>query len=376
MGRVAMKETLMAAVYRNKRVLVTGDTGFKGSWLSLWLHSMGADISGFALPVERPEDHFATAGLATVIHHVDGDIRDLDALKNVFAKSKPEIVFHLAAQPLVTRSYEEPKLTFDTNVGGSANLLECVRHSPSVRALIYVTSDKCYRNREWVWGYRENDELGGHDPYSASKAAAEVLFASYQDSFFRERHELGAASVRAGNVIGGGDWARDRIVPDCIRALMRREPVTLRSAAATRPWQHVLEVLRGYLTLGACLLEDPAAYSGSWNFGPRTNSIRTVRDLATSIIERWGSGAIREAATPGVHETTILHLNCDKANQRLRWNPVWDFDRTVEETVRWYKSTAQGDTPFEVSLRQIGAYVEEVHDDRWSASHALASDPR
>ncbi|HSM98265.1 MAG TPA: CDP-glucose 4,6-dehydratase, partial [Gallionella sp.] len=246
----------LAESFRGKRVLVTGHTGFKGSWLALWLHQMGAHVLGYALPPERDDDHFNLLGLVRQIDHVVGDIRDHAAVRQAFERFQPEIVFHLAAQPLVRYSYAEPKLTFDTNVAGSVNILEAVRTTQSIKALVYVTSDKCYRNNEWIWGYRENDELGGHDPYSASKAAAELVFSSYQDSFFHARAGFGAATVRAGNVIGGGDWALDRIVPDAIRALRADKPVMLRNPNSTRPWQHVLEPLSGYLMIAANLLKD------------------------------------------------------------------------------------------------------------------------
>ena len=249
MDRVVMRDLL--AAFAGKRVLVTGDTGFKGSWLCMWLHRLGAEVTGFALPPKLDIDHFNLLRLDRVIRHVDGDIRDLPALQRAFEEFQPEILFHLAAQSLVRYSYDEPKLTFDTNVGGSINVLECVRATPSLRAVVYVTSDKCYRNKEWIWGYRENDELGGRDPYSASKAAAELVFSAYVDSYFAQRSALGIASVRAGNVIGGGDWAADRIVPDSIKSLQAHQPILLRNPNATRPWQHVLEPLSGYLVLAS-----------------------------------------------------------------------------------------------------------------------------
>lgn len=353
----------MAEVFRNafngKRVLVTGDTGFKGSWLCLWLHQLGARVLGYALPPEGPEDHFNLLGLDKLIEHVDGNILDKEALDAVFERFQPEVVFHLAAQPLVRYSYDEPKLTFDTNVAGSVNVLEAVRASSSVRALVYVTSDKAYKNNEWIWGYRENDELGGHDPYSASKAAAELVFSSYQDSFFRKRQGFGAATVRAGNVIGGGDWALDRIVPDSIRALRQDQPIHLRNPNSTRPWQHVLEPLSGYLITAARLLEEPQRYAGAWNFGPDSESIRTVGELATMIVKGWGAGEVtiaQQANAP--HEATLLHLNCDKAHQLMRWRPKWNADRAVAETVSWYRQVHQGGNALSISTQQILTYME------------------
>lgn len=345
--------------FRGKRVLVTGDTGFKGSWLSLWLRQLGAEVHGYSLPPERAEDHYCMLGLESLIDHVTGDIRDLSAVKQVFERVQPEVVFHLAAQPLVRYSYTEPKLTFDTNVAGSVNILEAARECGSLRALIYVTSDKCYRNNEWIWGYRENDELGGHDPYSASKAAAELVFSSYQDSFFQARAEFGAASVRAGNVIGGGDWALDRIVPDAIRALRSGEAIQIRNPNSTRPWQHVLEPLSGYLLTAANLLADPKRFAGAWNFGPDSRSIRTVGDLADMIVRCWGQGATQHARQANApHEACLLHLNCDKAHQLMDWRPKWDVERAVAETVGWYREVHLGGDAMEISSRQITAYME------------------
>ncbi len=348
-------------IYREKRILVTGDTGFKGSWLALWLHEMGADVVGYALPPERDEDHFNVIGLDKIIQHIDGDIRDFGALKKVFDDFQPEILFHLAAQALVKLSYEEPKLTFDTNVGGSVNILEAVRSTPSLRLIIYVTSDKCYKNREWIWGYRENDELGGHDPYSASKAAAEIVFSAYMDSFLNEREGFGAASVRAGNVIGGGDWALDRIVPDCIKALRSGQPIIVRNPNSIRPWQHVLEPLFGYLLLASKMYHYPEKHSGSWNFGPAGESIRTVQDLAERIIGIWGEGEIRVNIQHNApHEARLLHLNCDKAQQILRWCPRWGFGRAVDETTFWYKGVTAGKPALQISRQQIKNYMQGV----------------
>jgi CDP-glucose 4,6-dehydratase len=349
------------SVFAGKRVLLTGDTGFKGSWLALWLSELGADVVGYALPPEHAEDHFNLLGLDGIIHHVDGDIRDLSAMKRIADEFRPEFVFHLAAQSLVKLSYEEPKGTFDTNVGGSVNLLEVVRSTPSVRSVIYVTSDKCYKNKEWVWGYRENDELGGRDPYSASKAAAEIVLAAYADSFFRGRERFGIASVRAGNVIGGGDWATDRIVPDCVRALHAGKPIGLRNPHATRPWQHVLEPLAGYLKLAAELYADPGRYSGSWNFGPRIDSIRTVGELAELIVSEWGGGSLAvQPEANAVHEATLLNLNCDKAITLLGWQPRWNFSRTVAATIGWYKKVNDGASALTVSRDQLKQFREDT----------------
>jgi CDP-glucose 4,6-dehydratase len=350
---------LFEVTFRGRRVLVTGDTGFKGSWLCLWLHQLGSHVLGYALPPEQDDGHFRLLGLENVIEHVTGDICDWASVKQTFDRFQPEIVFHLAAQPLVRYSYTEPKLTFDTNVAGSVNILEAVRLSESIKAFVYVTSDKCYRNKEWIWGYRENDELGGHDPYSASKAAAEMVFSSYQDSFFHAREGFGAATVRAGNVIGGGDWAVDRIVPDAIRALKTGNPVHVRNPNATRPWQHVLEPLSGYLLTVTRLLEGPKRFFGAWNFGPNVESVRTVGELAQMIVAEWGSGQIVIAPqTNAPHEANLLHLNCDKAHQLMQWKPKWDATRAIAETVSWYRGVHEGRSALDLSKSQILAYME------------------
>ena len=349
------------SLYKGKRVLVTGDTGFKGSWLSMILLQLGAEIVGYALPPETEDSLFNSLGLSTKIKHIDGDIRDLDALLNVFNEHKPEFLFHLAAQAIVRRSYNDPKNTFDTNISGSVNILEAVRQTPSLKSIIYVTSDKCYKNKEWIWGYRENDELGGHDPYSASKAAAEIVFSSYLDSFFQKKDDIGLASVRAGNVIGGGDWSEDRIVPDCIRALSNNEPIIIRNPKSTRPWQHVLDPLFGYILLSFKLYRNRKDYNGSWNFGPDAESIKTVNELAEQIVKNWGAGKIninKDKNSP--HEAGLLHLNCDKVNQALNWLPKWDFERSIKETTVWYKDVLNGKSAFDITLKQIKEYTEGI----------------
>jgi CDP-glucose 4,6-dehydratase len=349
----------LRATFQGKRVLVTGSTGFKGSWLACWLGMLGAEVHGYALPPERKEDLFGATGLEKHIHQEFGDIRDYTKLHDFFQAVRPAFVFHLAAQPLVRRSYLEPKLTVDTNVGGSLNVLEAVRNTPGIRALVYITSDKCYLNQEWCWGYRENDLLGGKDPYSASKAAAEIIFAAYSSSFFDDRREFGAASARAGNVMGGGDWSPDRIVPDCIRALKEEQPIRLRLPEATRPWQHVLEPLAGYLVLAQRLLDNPGQFRGSYNFGPDTATMKTVKELAEAIIREWGRGSIELAEKEkGYAEAGLLHLNSDKARQMLGWRPRWDFQETVERTVGWYREYLEGSDPLRLTRAQIQEYME------------------
>lgn len=342
-------------------MLVTGDTGFKGSWLSLWLHDLGADVFGLALPPDTAVSHFDQLGLRTMIDHTDGDIRDAGVVRQVMERARPDVVIHLAAQPIVRRSYRDPKETFDTNVAGGVNLLEAVRGSSSVQALVFATSDKCYRNRETNVGYVESDELGGHDPYSASKAAAEIVFSSYNDSFFTHREGFGAASARAGNVIGGGDWAEDRIVPDCIRSLTTGTEIVIRSPRATRPWQHVLEPLSGYLVLAAALLDKPSETRGAWNFGPSDRSIHTVLEVVEHAITQWGAGSVRvENADSRLHEAGLLNLDCKKAHDRLGWKPRWGFEKTLQQTIGWYKDQHAGIPAIDITRRHIDQYTEDT----------------
>lgn len=359
MGALNMKQAL--ASFAGRRVFVTGHTGFKGAWLSLLLTRAGAEVMGYALEPETTPNHFDLLGLAKRMHHIVGDVTDGGNLKKVMADFQPEYVFHLAAQALVKRSYDDPASTFATNVMGSTYLLGAVRHVDSVRSLVYITSDKCYENVEWIWGYRENDRLGGHDPYSASKAAAEILFSAYERSYFAARPELGAASARAGNVIGGGDWSRDRIIPDCVRSIETCQPIRLRNPSATRPWQHVLEPLSGYLRLAASLREDPARFAGAWNFGPNSSEVRTVLDVARAMVDKLGRGSIEiGAASPVHHEAQLLQLNCDKAQQLLGWKPRWGVDKTLETTADWYAAWLSGQDIPTVSEAQIRDYFPEL----------------
>jgi len=346
--------------FRGRRVFVTGHTGFKGSWIAYLLHEIGAEVMGFALPPAGKVNHFDLLRLDKKITHFEGDIRDGVCLTKALHDFQPEFVFHLAAQALVKPSYEDPVATFSTNVVGSVNLLEAVRGCSSVRVLVYITSDKCYENVEWVWGYRENDLLGGRDPYSASKAAAEIAFSSYARSFFEKMPQLGAASTRAGNVIGGGDWAIDRIIPDCIRAIEAGEPVRLRNPAATRPWQHVLEPLSGYLLLASRLYDEPKRWGGAWNFGPSTQEVRTVMEVAEVIIRHLGRGQIEVTQSLAqVHEANLLQLNCDKAHQRLDWHPRWRVDKTLEATALWYKTVMSGGSAEQITRAQLYEFFPE-----------------
>jgi CDP-glucose 4,6-dehydratase len=343
---------------KGKRVLVTGSTGFKGSWLCTWLVEIGAIVYGFALPPKLGAPLFDQLQLGNRIDQHNGDIRNFSDIEDVIKQTRPEIIIHLAAQALVRRSYHNPKETFDTNIGGGINLLEAVRNSLDVKALVFITSDKCYRNKEWIWGYRENDEIGGPDPYSASKAAAENVFEGYYQSFLSDKDQFGAVTARAGNVIGGGDLSEDRIVPDCIRALRNENPIEVRNPLATRPWQHVLEPLSGYLTLAINILKSPAETTGAWNFGPNTENVRPVIELAEMATNIWGRGSVdilQDILAP--HESNLLMLSSDKAKSQLAWQPLWNFERCVSETIEWYRKTDAGNDPLELTLAQISSYV-------------------
>jgi CDP-glucose 4,6-dehydratase len=341
-----------------KSVLVTGHTGFKGSWLALWLHDLGARVAGYALPPPSSPSLHDLARMADLVDGVEGDVRDLDRLREVFAARKPEIVFHLAAQSLVRPSYEEPVATFDTNVMGAINVLEACRYARSVRAVVMVTSDKCYENREWHWAYREDDALGGHDPYSASKACAELVTASYRRAFLND-HGPRVASVRAGNVIGGGDWARDRLVPDLVTALAAKRPAIIRNPASIRPWQHVAEPLGGYLLVAQRLYEGSSDAASAWNFGPHPESVQPVSVIADRVCELWGDGATwRRDESQQPHEARTLTLDSAKARAALGWRPRLGHDVTLEWTVDWYKTAARGSGAREKTLTQIRRYRE------------------
>lgn len=357
-----MNLDLFDRFYRNKRVLVTGHTGFKGSWLSIWLHALGAEVIGVALDPATERDNFVLSGIGKKIEaDIRADIRDGERMKRIFAEYRPEIVFHLAAQPLVRLSYECPVETYQTNVMGTVNILEAIRATDSVKVGVMITTDKCYENKEQLWGYRENEPMGGYDPYSSSKGAAEIAIASWRRSFFNPsnyaQHGKSIASVRAGNVIGGGDWALDRIIPDCIRALEAGRPIDIRSPKAIRPWQHVLEPLGGYMLLAEKMWNDPAEYCEGWNFGPRAESISTVWEVAEKVIKHYGSGTLRDLSDPNaLHEAKLLMLDISKAKFRLGWEPRMDIDRTIAKTVDWYKNYRK-EEPYELCLRQIGEYI-------------------
>jgi CDP-glucose 4,6-dehydratase len=347
--------------FSGKRILVTGHTGFKGAWLSAWLLELGAEVTGFSLPSTGEEVLFDQLGLHEKLTDVRSDIRDESTVAQTLATARPQVIFHLAAQPIVRRSYRQPIETFAVNVMGTAHLLEACRAFPEPCVVICVTSDKCYQNRESLHAYIEEDPLGGHDPYSASKAAAELIIASYRDSFFGVESPIRLASARAGNVIGGGDWADDRLVSDSMRALQKGAPLRVRNPASTRPWQHVLEPLSGYLQLAAALLAEPQnrALASAFNFGPDPASSRTVRDLVETILQHWPA-TWEDASDPSApHEARNLNLATGKALRLLDWKPVWTFEETVRHTVEWYRLQSQGAPAWDLCLEQIRAYVAD-----------------
>ena len=348
--------SLFSSAFESKCVFVTGHTGFKGSWLSEWLLSLGAKVVGYSLPAPTNPSLFEQLQIEPRLRHIEGDILDSTSLKNAVEETQPDFVFHLAAQSLVRRSYAEPVLTYQTNVIGTIHVMEALRVLEKPCPAIMVTTDKCYENREWVYGYRENDPLGGHDPYSSSKAAAEIAVSSWRRSFFKD-HPVSIASVRAGNVIGGGDWAEDRIVPDCMRALSKGEPISVRNPQAIRPWQHVLEPLGGYLLLAAKLSRDPShELTAPFNFGPTGDGNRTVQDLVQEILRHSPGSWDRQNESGAVAEAKLLRLSTDRAEALLGWSPVWNFGQAVRHTVEWYVKTAAGANHQETTASTIKAY--------------------
>ena len=349
---------MFSDIFRDKKILVTGDTGFKGSWLSLWLSEMGAEVFGYALPPNHVDDNFLVCELGKRVDHKNGDVRELSDLINYFDEIKPDIVFHLAAQALVLESYAHPHTTFTTNVMGTVNLFEAVRRTPSVKVVINVTSDKCYANNEWVWGYREKDPLGGHDPYSASKSASEIVTTSYLNSYFSKPNSPNVASVRAGNVIGAGDWAENRIIPDFFRALKLEAPLSIRNPSATRPWQHVLEPLSGYLFLAAKLYQDGEKFQGAWNFGPMDVMNRSVEDLIQELLKRDNTLEYTVQPNQDASESHLLKLDISKAVKLLGWMPVLDFEKTVELTSAGYLSDLAGNSGLQNRLDTLRHYTD------------------
>ena len=350
----------VSKIFAGKRILVTGHTGFKGSWLCIWLEALGAEVSGYALDPISERDNFVVSGVEKRVRHHVGDIRDFDRLSGLVSKIRPEVVFHLAAQPIVLDGYHRPKETFDINVGGTVNLLECCRQSDTLRVVVNVTSDKCYENRDRQQAYGENDRLGGYDPYSASKSCSEMVTSAYRNAYFHpdrlETHGKSVSTARAGNVIGGGDWQNHRILPDCIRALENGETIRIRHPRAKRPWQHVLEPLSGYLCLAERMLTEPGVFSGAWNFGPAAPSVVPVGEVVQRVIGCWGSGRwMVEEPQADLHEAALLSLDISKAQSLLGWHPAWDLDKAVGHTVDWYK-TYRDKAPHAICMAQISDY--------------------
>jgi CDP-glucose 4,6-dehydratase len=350
-----------SAFWNGKRVLLTGHTGFKGSWLSLWLQSMGAQVVGYALAPPTSPSLFEVTQVSNGMVSIIGDIRDLEHLRAVFVEHRPEIVIHMAAQPLVRYSYVEPVETYSTNVMGTVNLLEAVRSAGSVKAVVNVTTDKCYENREWAWGYRENEAMGGFDPYSSSKGCAELVTAAYRNSYFHPdkylTHGVAIASGRAGNVIGGGDWAEDRLIPDIMRAITQNKPVNIRNPHATRPWQHVLEPLSGYLVLAQKLFEEGATYAEGWNFGPNDEDAKPVQWIVEKLTSAWGENAswtLDGGEHP--HEAHYLKLDCSKAKARLDWHPRWHLEDALGAIIEWHRAYRDLEDMKTFTLRQITRY--------------------
>jgi CDP-glucose 4,6-dehydratase len=356
---------MVKAAWKDRRVYLTGHTGFKGSWMSQWLGSLGAKMHGYALAPESDPNLFTVARVTDCVEHEVGDIRNLAALERSMAVFKPEVVFHMAAQPLVRRSYANPIETYATNVMGTAHVLDAIRRVPSVRAVVVITTDKCYENREWLWGYREDDRLGGFDPYSNSKACAELVTAAYRNSYFPlarfAEHKVALATARAGNVIGGGDWSEDRLIPDLVRGFLSGKPVEIRNPQAIRPWQHVLEPLAGYIALAEHLLQDGAGFAGAWNFGPAEEDAWPVGRIADAIGAAWGNGArwVHDTAE-SPHEAGCLKLDASKARTLLGWRPVLPIEEALRWTAEWYVAWQQGESMQAFTLRQIAEYQKRL----------------
>ena len=331
-----MNENILTNFYKNKKVFVTGHTGFKGSWLSIWLNKLGADVTGYSLAPNTIPNNFSLSNLEEKINSIIGDVRDYSFLKEAINKNQPEIVFHLAAQPLVRESFKDPLSTYQTNIIGLANLLEIIKESNTVKAVLVITSDKCYSNKEWIYGYKETDELGGYDPYSASKACAEIISSSYRNSFYTDLN-IHIATARAGNVIGGGDWSKDRIIPDCIKGITSGKSILIRNPNSIRPWQHVLDPLSGYLELMYRLYNEGSKFADSWNFGPGNYEVFSVLDIVRNLTDQWKGNFELLKDQDNIHEAGILQLDCSKAYHNLGWKSLLTVREAVKYTIDWYK---------------------------------------
>lgn len=345
--------------WQGKRVYLTGHTGFKGSWLSLWLANMGAIVKGYALPPPTNPSLFEEARIAEKIESQIGDIRDFETLKMSMAAFNPDILIHMAAQPLVRLSYKEPIETYDTNVMGTAKVLEAARSCPNLKAIVSVTTDKCYENKEWLWGYREDEPMGGYDPYSSSKGCAELVTSAYRRSFMHEQG-IGLASARAGNVIGGGDWADDRLIPDILRAFEKNESVIIRNPLSTRPWQHVLEPLSGYLVLAQNLYQTPQDHAEGWNFGPFENDAKPVEWILNSMVQNWQGSSWELDQNANPHEAGYLKLDISKAKSRLHWQPTWRLDQTLPKIIDWHKAWLNNEDMQKTCINEINEYVRDM----------------
>lgn len=354
---------IFKGAYRGKKVFLTGHTGFKGAWLSLWLKELGAEVMGYSLEPNTTPNLFNICEIDKEINSVFGDIRDSEKLEKVMNEFNPDIIFHLAAQPLVRLSYNKPKDTYETNVIGTLNVYEAARKCKSLKAIVSITTDKCYENKEWVYGYRENDPMGGYDPYSSSKGCAELLTSSYRNSFFNNLG-ISLSSTRAGNVIGGGDWAEDRLIPDLVRAVSNNQPLIIRNPIATRPWQHVLEPLSGYLWLGALLLQGRKELSSGWNFGPNDNDVLSVEEILNLSLKEWGRGSYEVDKSAHPHEAKLLKLDISKARAELKWQPVYHVEETISKTIEWYKNyyDNKDSNIREFTLNQIKEYVKNAQE--------------
>lgn len=363
-------ESLMIdrSFWRGKKVFVTGHSGFKGAWLSIFLHSLGAEVKGYSLAPPTNPSLYDLCRIHELVHSEIADIRDGDRLKKSMATFNPDVVFHMAAQPLVRESYLNPVDTYSVNVMGTVNLFEAVRNCSNIKSVVNVTTDKCYENKEWVWGYRENERLGGYDPYSNSKACSELVTSSYRSSYFNPDrygdHGVGIASARAGNVIGGGDWAKDRLIPDCLGSLTKAEKIVVRNPQAIRPWQHVLEPLSGYLTLAQKLYADGPTYGGAWNFGPAEEDARKVLWIVEKLCAKWGGNASFDLAPKSeLHEAHFLKLDCSKARAQLGWHPKWNLDQSLDRIIEWTKAFSAGSDVRNVCLDQITDYITSQDEE-------------
>jgi CDP-glucose 4,6-dehydratase len=358
MGRV--KGKVDPSFWKDKRVFVTGHTGFKGSWLSLWLQEMGAIVKGFALEPNTQPSLFTEAKVSQNMESEIGDITNIEHIVSSMTTFNPDILIHMAAQPLVRLSYLEPVQTYATNVMGTVNVLEAARKCSNLKAIVSITTDKCYENKEWAWGYRENEPMGGHDPYSSSKGCAELVTAAYRKSFFNEKHTAYLASARAGNVIGGGDWSDDRLIPDILKAFEQQKPVVIRNPLSTRPWQHVLEPLSGYLVLAEHLYEEGSVYAEGWNFGPKDEDCKSVSWILDKMVAKWGQGASWELdKNNNPHEAGYLKLDCSKAAMQLHWHPKWNLENTLESIINWHQHYLSGKNIQEQCLLEIAKYQKD-----------------